>query len=80
MADHVRETERKYEAPAEVELPDPGRLFDLAVDRRTRSSATRDAFREGKLGLDRYGLRERLPGLGIEYVDYKEYRTESDDG
>jgi len=45
--------------------------------------ATRAAFREGELGLDRYGIRGRLADLGVEYVDYadyKEYRTGNDDG
>jgi len=48
--------------------------------RRARSFATRAAFREGELGLDRYGIRGRLADLGVEYVDYKEYRTGNDDG
>ena len=31
MGRRVRETERKYEAPAELELTDPAQLFGLAV-------------------------------------------------
>jgi 4-hydroxy-4-methyl-2-oxoglutarate aldolase len=38
-----------------------------------KEEAARRAFAEGELGLDRYGLRERLPGLGIEYVSYEDY-------
>lgn len=41
--------------------------------REEKEAATRAAFRKGELGLDRYGLRDRLPGMGIEYVDYTEY-------
>ena len=38
--------------------------------RDEREAAAREAFRNGELGLDRYGLRDRLAGLGIEYVPY----------
>ncbi|MBO2465497.1 4-carboxy-4-hydroxy-2-oxoadipate aldolase/oxaloacetate decarboxylase [Actinomadura violacea] len=41
--------------------------------REEKEAATRAAFQKGELGLDRYGLRERLPGMGIEYVPYSEY-------
>ncbi|WP_433467683.1 4-carboxy-4-hydroxy-2-oxoadipate aldolase/oxaloacetate decarboxylase [Spirillospora sp. CA-128828] len=41
--------------------------------REEKEAATRAAFRKGELGLDRYGLRDRLPGMGIEYVEYGEY-------
>ena len=44
--------------------------------REEKEAATREAFRRGELGLDRYGLRARLPGLGIEYVEYSEYSGE----
>ncbi|GAA4240550.1 4-carboxy-4-hydroxy-2-oxoadipate aldolase/oxaloacetate decarboxylase [Actinomadura meridiana] len=40
--------------------------------RADKEEATRQAFRRGELGLDRYGLRARLPGLGVEYVEYDE--------
>ncbi|TDC56028.1 4-carboxy-4-hydroxy-2-oxoadipate aldolase/oxaloacetate decarboxylase [Actinomadura sp. KC345] len=40
--------------------------------REEKETATREAFRRGELGLDRYGLRDRLPGMGIEYVEYTE--------
>ena len=40
-----------------------------------KEQAAREAFRNGELGLDRYDLRDRLAGLGIEYVPYAEYRT-----
>jgi len=44
-----------------------------AQARAANEEATRAAFREGELGLDRYGLRDRLAGLGIEYVPYEEH-------
>jgi 4-hydroxy-4-methyl-2-oxoglutarate aldolase len=33
---------------------------------------------QGELGLDLYGLRQRLPELGVEYVTFEEYRKEND--
>jgi 4-hydroxy-4-methyl-2-oxoglutarate aldolase len=41
--------------------------------REEKEAATRAAFQKGELGLDRYGLRDRLPGMGVEYVPYSEY-------
>jgi 4-hydroxy-4-methyl-2-oxoglutarate aldolase len=47
--------------------------------RTDKEEAARAAFRDGQLGLDRYGLRAKLPELGIEYVTADEYarRTSS---
>jgi 4-hydroxy-4-methyl-2-oxoglutarate aldolase len=39
-----------------------------AAARAAKEAAAREAFAKGELGLDRYGLRERLPALGISYV------------
>ena len=36
--------------------------------RLDKEEATRRAFRDGELGLDRYGLRATLAELGVEYV------------
>ncbi|GHE80274.1 4-carboxy-4-hydroxy-2-oxoadipate aldolase/oxaloacetate decarboxylase [Amycolatopsis deserti] len=36
--------------------------------RTEKEEAARRAFREGELGLDRYGLREKLKELGVTYV------------
>ena len=36
--------------------------------REEKEAATRAAFQQGELGLDRYGLRDLLAGLGVEYV------------
>jgi 4-hydroxy-4-methyl-2-oxoglutarate aldolase len=41
-----------------------------------KEAASRAAFVEGELGLDRYGLRARLPEFGISYVDFEEYLKE----
>lgn len=46
---------------------------EAARAREEKEQATRAAFQKGELGLDRYGLRDRLPGMGIEYVPYSEY-------
>lgn len=40
--------------------------------RAAKEEATRAAFREGQLGLDRYGLRETLERLGVRYEPYAE--------
>jgi 4-hydroxy-4-methyl-2-oxoglutarate aldolase len=46
---------------------------EAARARSDKEEDTRAAFRRGELGLDRYGLRDRLPGLGVEYMTHKEY-------
>lgn len=48
-------------------------VLKAAQARAEKEAATRAAFTTGQLGLDRYGLRDRLAGLGIEYVSYEEY-------
>ena len=45
-----------------------------AKARAEKERASRAAFRRGELGLDRYGLRTVLAGLGVEYVDYQSYQ------
>ncbi|MFJ9565760.1 4-carboxy-4-hydroxy-2-oxoadipate aldolase/oxaloacetate decarboxylase [Streptomyces fuscichromogenes] len=42
--------------------------------REAKEAATRAAFIGGQLGLDRYGLRETLQRLGVEYRTYEEYQ------
>ncbi|WP_328752136.1 4-carboxy-4-hydroxy-2-oxoadipate aldolase/oxaloacetate decarboxylase [Streptomyces sp. NBC_00285] len=44
--------------------------------REAKEAATRAAFIGGQLGLDRYGLRETLTRLGVEYRTFEEYRGE----
>jgi len=50
-----------------------GLALSGARARADKEKATRAALRDGELGLDRYGLRAVLPGLGVEYLDYQAY-------
>ncbi|MFI1092242.1 4-carboxy-4-hydroxy-2-oxoadipate aldolase/oxaloacetate decarboxylase [Streptomyces sp. NPDC020917] len=52
---------------------DADHAVTAAAARTAKEDASREAFLAGELGLDRYGLRERLAGLGIEYVDHDAY-------
>lgn len=45
-----------------------GEALTAGRARLAKEEATRKAFREGELGLDRYGLRATLAELGVEYV------------
>ena len=45
-----------------------GSALDAAAARADKEIAARDAFRNGQLGLDRYGLRTVLAQLGVQYV------------
>ena len=55
---------------------DVPRALSASRARLEKEAASREAFQRGELGLDRYGLRDRLPGLGIEYVPYDEWVAE----
>jgi 4-hydroxy-4-methyl-2-oxoglutarate aldolase len=55
---------------AVVPRGDVPRALTAAAARVDKEAATRAAFERGELGLDRYGLRDRLAGLGIEYVPH----------
>jgi len=44
--------------------------------RLEKEAATRAAFRDGELGLDRYGLRPVLESLGVRYVTQRDYEGE----
>ncbi|MQY20627.1 4-carboxy-4-hydroxy-2-oxoadipate aldolase/oxaloacetate decarboxylase [Nocardia macrotermitis] len=46
----------------------------LSEARIAKEQAAREAFAGGELGLDRYGLRERLPDFGLTYISYDDYR------
>ncbi|MEU9913943.1 4-carboxy-4-hydroxy-2-oxoadipate aldolase/oxaloacetate decarboxylase [Streptomyces sp. NPDC051001] len=48
-----------------------------AEAREAKEAATRAAFIEGQLGLDRYGLRDTLKRLGVEYRSYEECAGET---
>jgi 4-hydroxy-4-methyl-2-oxoglutarate aldolase len=58
---------------AVVPRDDVPRALTAAKARIDKEAAARAAFAEGELGLDRYGLRDRLPELGVEYVTYADY-------
>jgi 4-hydroxy-4-methyl-2-oxoglutarate aldolase len=58
-----------------VPRADVPRALTASRARVEQEAAARAAFAQGELGLDRYGLRDRLPALGIEYVSYADRRT-----
>ncbi len=60
-----------------VPRADVPRALTAAQARIDKEAASREAFRNGELGLDRYGLRSRLPDLGIEYLSHEEWVKES---
>lgn len=53
-----------------VPRADVPRALTAAQARIDKEAASRAAFQQGELGLDRYGLRDKLADLGIEYVAY----------
>ncbi|MFA3873226.1 4-carboxy-4-hydroxy-2-oxoadipate aldolase/oxaloacetate decarboxylase [Streptomyces sp. MMCC 100] len=48
-------------------------VVEASEAREKKEAATRAAFVDGQLGLDRYGLREKLKELGVTYRSYDEY-------
>ncbi|MFK4546911.1 4-hydroxy-4-methyl-2-oxoglutarate aldolase [Streptomyces tendae] len=48
-------------------------VAEASEAREQKEAATRAAFLEGQLGLDRYGLREKLKELGVTYQSYDAY-------
>src|SRR4051795_2579891 len=59
-----------------VPRTDVPRALAASQDRIDKEEASRAAFERGELGLDRYGLRDRLPELGIEYLSYEKWAEE----
>lgn len=59
---------------AVVPRADAAATLAKAEARVANEEESRQAFKRGELGLDRYGMRDRLAGLGIEYVSYDDYR------
>ncbi|MET7815346.1 4-carboxy-4-hydroxy-2-oxoadipate aldolase/oxaloacetate decarboxylase [Streptomyces sp. NPDC005395] len=47
-------------------------VAEASEAREKKEAASRAAFLDGQLGLDRYGLRERLRQLGVTYQTYDE--------
>jgi 4-hydroxy-4-methyl-2-oxoglutarate aldolase len=60
-----------------VARTDVARALVAAQARVVKEAATRAAFEDGELGLDRYGLRDRLEEFGIEYLSYDDHRARS---
>ena len=62
-----------------VVVPRAGATLALAAAqaRIEKEAANRAAFQQGQLGLDRYGLRDRLGEFGIRYVGFDEYQRET---
>ncbi|MBB4685665.1 4-carboxy-4-hydroxy-2-oxoadipate aldolase/oxaloacetate decarboxylase [Amycolatopsis jiangsuensis] len=50
--------------------------LDASQARLEKEAAAREAFAGGQLGLDRYGLREKLDQLGVRYLSAEEYEKE----
>jgi 4-hydroxy-4-methyl-2-oxoglutarate aldolase len=50
-----------------------------AAERVAKEAATRAALADGQLGLDRYGLREKLAALGVRYLSSAEFAAEQGD-
>jgi CHAD domain-containing protein len=59
MGRRVRETERKYEVPAEIELTDPGQLLGLAVGSQDEVELNATYFDTADLRLARAGITLR---------------------
>ena len=59
-----------------VPRADVPRALTASRARLDKEAASREAFAAGELGLDRYGLRDQLPGFGIEYVTHEEWAAE----
>jgi 4-hydroxy-4-methyl-2-oxoglutarate aldolase len=56
-----------------VPRPGVGAALAAARERAAKETASRAAYRDGQLSLDRNGLRPVLAELGVEYVDYRDY-------
>jgi 4-hydroxy-4-methyl-2-oxoglutarate aldolase len=59
-----------------VPRADVPRALTAGRARIDKEAASRAAFQQGELGLDRYGLRDKLPDFGIEYVPYEKWADE----
>ncbi|NGO11011.1 4-carboxy-4-hydroxy-2-oxoadipate aldolase/oxaloacetate decarboxylase [Streptomyces sp. HC44] len=50
-----------------------GEAIEASAARTVKEEASRAAFAEGQLGLDRYGLRETLVRLDVQYRSYADH-------
>ncbi|HKN97052.1 MAG TPA: 4-carboxy-4-hydroxy-2-oxoadipate aldolase/oxaloacetate decarboxylase [Pseudonocardiaceae bacterium] len=62
-----------------VPKADVARGIEQAQARLAKEEQSRAAFRAGELGLDRYGLRDKLAALGVRYVTADDYAKEQGD-
>jgi 4-hydroxy-4-methyl-2-oxoglutarate aldolase len=60
-----------------VARTDVKRAMSAAQARTEKEAVNRAAFARGELGLDRYGLRDRLGEFGIQYVSFEEYQRDT---
>lgn len=56
-----------------VPRQDVAHALESAEARVDKETASREAFRDGELGLDRYGLRTKIAELGVRYVTAEDY-------
>ncbi|MEV6605752.1 4-carboxy-4-hydroxy-2-oxoadipate aldolase/oxaloacetate decarboxylase [Kutzneria sp. NPDC051319] len=56
-----------------VSAADLASAIRLSQARAAKEEASRAAFQAGELGLERYGLREKLAALGVRYLTAAEY-------
>lgn len=61
---------------AVVPRTDVPRALTASQARLDKEALNRAAFQAGELGLDRYGMRDKLAGYGIEYVPYETWAEE----
>ena len=59
-----------------VPRADVPRALTASQARIDKEAASRAAFEQGELGLDRYGLRAKLADFGIEYVTHSAWAEE----
>ncbi|MEV6615091.1 4-carboxy-4-hydroxy-2-oxoadipate aldolase/oxaloacetate decarboxylase [Streptomyces sp. NPDC051051] len=52
-------------------------VAEASEAREAKEAKSRTAFLQGELGLDRYGLRDTLKRLGVEYRTYEEYVSDA---
>ncbi len=59
-----------------VRRADAAEVLAKARAREAKEEATRARLKAGELGLDIYGMRERLAEKGLKYVDYAAWKAE----
>jgi 4-hydroxy-4-methyl-2-oxoglutarate aldolase len=55
-----------------VRREDAAGVLAKGREREAKEAATRERLRAGELGLDLYGMRDRLTAKGLRYVEYAE--------